>query len=59
MRLKCSFEFSGELLSLFDDDDLDEIKQERNEVSYYRLVTVSGIVVALQVFFFLKLFSFQ
>lgn len=59
MRLKCSFEFSGELLSLFDDDDLDEIKQERNEVSYYKLVTVSGIVVALQVFFFLKLFSFQ
>lgn len=52
MRLKCSFEFSGELLSLFDDDDIDEIKQERNEVSYYRLVAVSGIVVALQVLFF-------
>ena len=59
MRLKCSFEFSGELLSLFDDDDIDEIKQERNEVSYYRLVAVSGIVVALQLLFFESYFHFN
>ena len=59
MRLKCSFEFSGELLSLFDDDDIDEIKQERNEVSYHRLVAVSGILVALQVLFFESYFHFN
>ncbi|XP_074625754.1 transcription initiation protein SPT3 homolog isoform X4 [Acropora palmata] len=53
-RRKISYDFvgaidqTGELLSLFDDDDIDEIKQERNEVSYYRLVAVSGILVALQ-----------
>ena len=26
------FLFSGELVALFDDDDVDEVKQERNEV---------------------------
>ena len=57
MRLKCSFEFSGELLSLFDDDDIDEIKQERNEVSS----TIGWWLwqVALQVLFFESYFHFN
>ena len=26
--------FTGDLVALFDDDDIDELKQERNEVEY-------------------------
>lgn len=30
--------FSGELVALFDDDDVDEVKQERNEVDKLSLL---------------------
>ena len=47
---QCPFLFSGDLVALFDDDDVDEVRQERNEVD-----KVSLIIIIL---FFISLFKF-
>ena len=44
------FLFSGELVALFDDDDVDEVKQERNEVDKLYLI--------IFILFFILLFIF-
>ena len=48
---QCPFLFLGELVALFDDDDVDEVKQERNEVDKLSLISF--------ILFFILLFKFS
>ena len=49
---QCPFLFLGDLVALFDDDDVDEVKQERNEVDKLHFIIIF-------ILFFILLFKFS